>query len=946
MKTSTCQNFTLLVFFFLAWAAAAKAQNPAINSPYNQVSIVSPTAASLGKYADIPVNNHTGIPEISIPLYTVKEGNLSLPISLSYHGGGVPVMEPASWVGTGWALNAGGVITRQVMGGPDVSGTGIIARTGHFSQYGFSNYFHDSGNGSPGPNFSYFEHDIYDGEPDLYTFNFNGYVGKFYFSDDRTPVLVNGDDLKIDYYYPRENGLATSIADIDIQGFIITVPTGDKYYFGITDNLTLASNDRAKKPMEITFPFSEDHETVSDMVFSSYYLNKIVAADGVHTIKFTYASEKYSYYTVSMFPILPNVSPIIVLPPSGQPGQGGGVSVTNTKEYRLVSNNIDGVRLAQISFSNGVVDFNPSTTARTDLAGHIYADGSGGDEVANTQAKALDNISIRSSDFCKQFSFSYSYFGGDNSVIADAMWTTHTNGRTIQTDKTRLKLESILEKTCDGAVAANPWRFDYYSNFLPRRLSFAQDHWGYHNGQNNNNVLSTLIPTYTINTFTTVDGANRDAAWPAMAQGLLTKITYPTGGSSSFIFEPNDVWVDYKKNNRVLVADITVRPKTGGGTSSETVNLPFSSNPYLCTLVFNKGGSDPRGIAEFRGPSINLFANKDNLSSEKFIQPGAGNLSYTLTLNDYNVTGSMVSANARIYELVDYVHENALAGGVRINTNTTKAGPTAPDIVTTYTYRENGKSTGTLYSRPRYVSIIRNAVIADYGFFHVGGANNGLHTLGCVNPNTSPGFTYLKSPCAILPMSTTQGYHMGYDQVTVAQSGNGRINYYYHNTEYWERPNSDDVAYRNIAVNACDVTIPFQPAVPLPFDFSRGMIKEEMVFDEGGKFVKDRQYTYTYDSSKTFTPVFLCKSVAGYGLNSYYERKSYWKTQMQVIENTVAPSGYVQTTKLYKYDSPHHRQLTQATETTSTGAVLETKNKYVFDFRVAASDNLDDGITT
>jgi len=45
----------------------------------------SPTAASLGKYSDIPVSYHTGVPNISVPLYTVTEGDLQLPISLSYH---------------------------------------------------------------------------------------------------------------------------------------------------------------------------------------------------------------------------------------------------------------------------------------------------------------------------------------------------------------------------------------------------------------------------------------------------------------------------------------------------------------------------------------------------------------------------------------------------------------------------------------------------------------------------------------------------------------------------------------------------------------------------------------------------------------------------------------------------------------------------------------------
>jgi len=79
----------------------------------------SPEAASLGKYGDIPIGYHTGVPNISIPLYELKEGDVSLPISLSYHASGIRVAEVASWVGPGWALNAGGVITRAVQHVPD-----------------------------------------------------------------------------------------------------------------------------------------------------------------------------------------------------------------------------------------------------------------------------------------------------------------------------------------------------------------------------------------------------------------------------------------------------------------------------------------------------------------------------------------------------------------------------------------------------------------------------------------------------------------------------------------------------------------------------------------------------------------------------------------------------------------------------------------------------------
>lgn len=173
--------FTFYVETVAAWAQTSSA------AVYGQVAIASPTAASLGKFTDIPVSYHTGIPEVSVPLYTIKEGPLTLPISLSYHAGGIKVQEPASWVGTGWALNAGGIITRTIVGAPDESGT-TIAMKGHFSDYGYSSYLITGsvvGNSStmrPGPNDNAIANAFYDGEPDLFFFNFNGYSGKFFFS--------------------------------------------------------------------------------------------------------------------------------------------------------------------------------------------------------------------------------------------------------------------------------------------------------------------------------------------------------------------------------------------------------------------------------------------------------------------------------------------------------------------------------------------------------------------------------------------------------------------------------------------------------------------------------------------------------------------------------------------------------------------------------------------
>ncbi len=79
----------------------------------------SPEVASLMKYIDVPVSHFTGQPQIEIPIYTITEGSLSVPISLSYRGGGVKQNELPGIISKGWTLMAGMTISRTVHGLPD-----------------------------------------------------------------------------------------------------------------------------------------------------------------------------------------------------------------------------------------------------------------------------------------------------------------------------------------------------------------------------------------------------------------------------------------------------------------------------------------------------------------------------------------------------------------------------------------------------------------------------------------------------------------------------------------------------------------------------------------------------------------------------------------------------------------------------------------------------------
>lgn len=79
-------------------------------------SIVSPQTYQMLKYTETPVSYSSGLPQISIPIYSYTKDDVSLNLSLSYHAKGIKVNEISTPFGLGWNLNGLGEITRNVRG--------------------------------------------------------------------------------------------------------------------------------------------------------------------------------------------------------------------------------------------------------------------------------------------------------------------------------------------------------------------------------------------------------------------------------------------------------------------------------------------------------------------------------------------------------------------------------------------------------------------------------------------------------------------------------------------------------------------------------------------------------------------------------------------------------------------------------------------------------------
>ncbi|TAF92337.1 MAG: hypothetical protein EAZ22_00530, partial [Cytophagales bacterium] len=474
------------------------------------LSVASPNAASLGKFADIAVHYGNGLPQINIPIATVKEGELQLPIGLQYHHSGVKVEEMASWVGLGWSLNAGGVINRQVMGGPDESygsntsqkgqvptTTYFNTRTGYYADKGFRPFVPFLVCSPPsaatpinqslrvGNEFLAAALGIKDTEPDLFTFNVAGYTGKFYFDTLQQVHLLPQQDVQIEVDFdPLTKQFDT---------WTLVTPEGIRYHFGENNTYETSRTGAGSNP----YPLS-----VAELR-ASWLLTRVESADRQRNIYLSYTSEQTAFRSLA-----PEKFVAYVTPYEGptSPDQ----RINTTRNY--------GHRLSQIRSSSTEVNF-LANTLRQDVD-------------ASSTAKRLDAIQVkaRNQAACLRYQLQYDYLLSTPPAQGEGDALISTDGS--NDDFKRLRLLAVQEYSCDLAQSKPAYSFQYAGGVLPRRLSYQRDHWGYFNGRFNNN---SLIPSGITNS--TFINSNRQADATLMRRGHLTQITYPTGGFTRFTMQ-------------------------------------------------------------------------------------------------------------------------------------------------------------------------------------------------------------------------------------------------------------------------------------------------------------------------------------------------------------------------------------------------------------------------
>jgi len=442
-------------------------------------ALPSPDVAALMRYTEIPVSHSTGVPNIEVDLYKATSGKLQLPIKLTYHASGNKVQDIASVVGLGWVLQAGGAISCQALGIPDIS-------QNYFNYYKSSTDIQNkitqdinSGNGALSKDRldrMYYNND-YETMSDRYMYNFNGYSGVFRYD------LSTLTQHKIPYR-PIEIKSVTGVAAPSGE---IIIEDGTKYFFEHVENGVIGTGNYTR------------------------LLTKIVSADLTDQIQLFYKSTTDAlsqFRPLFRLTMGDNYTFEISNPESPAPDLDRAPHFTTT-----------------LSNSSYYETSNPSVldyilTKEAKIVFEYATDRVDGAKTRLIFVKIYDRYS---NEKVREVSLDQSYFG-----------TQSANNRRLRLDAVNIsgKAGSVTEKT---SFSYNTTTLPpYYTLTTPR---FKEDYWGYYNGSDS----PTLIPSeFLPDSYTqSIYGGDLNPH-PEYAQAaILQEITYPTGGKTIFEFESN-----------------------------------------------------------------------------------------------------------------------------------------------------------------------------------------------------------------------------------------------------------------------------------------------------------------------------------------------------------------------------------------------------------------------
>lgn len=529
-------------------------------SNVNQMAPVSPNAASLGRFGAMPVGHYTGTPNISIPVYEMDLDGKKIPVSISYHASGIKVAQEASVIGLGWALNAGGCITKEIKGWDD------------FRSYP-NGYYHSSWSPQCGTEnyrivddwaiWSRDEHEYYrhmenewEREPDLFHFNFAAFSGTMFFDLNNTGENTNSIAKAI--IQNEKNYLDTRFYIYE-NAWVITDASGFKYYFNTHEN-TISYQERESSNHYFTAYRPVDRKEIQPEVTTAWFLDSIVSPKK-KVIKFNYDIE-------SVFSI-PTVNERIYF-------SSTFANVSHNlqhydqyiKNYDCASSVNQQALLKSISFDDILLKF--AYSDRSDIESAL----------PGVMAKKLTEISIQNLNLpIKRITFRHSYLGNINDY-----------------SKCRLMLDTVFIK---GGICEESYKYSltYNRGELPAKNSVSWDYWGYYNGAGSPgfgeiNRLDKVGFYFMLSPPTLrpggvyVPGVDKNPNETLMQHGMLTGVTYPTGGKTTFEYEPHTFYNRFETLYKLNLKELSYAMMDNGSPMYPSPSYPFTVESGMYTSLF------------------------------------------------------------------------------------------------------------------------------------------------------------------------------------------------------------------------------------------------------------------------------------------------------------------------------------------------------------------------
>ncbi len=901
-----------LTFLFNEIIFSQSADNPRSVDELKNPIPPSPNASAMAKYGEWPVGLYTGVPQISIPIYTINESNINLPISLSYHAAGNKIGETSSWVGLGWSLLGGGSITRSINGLPDDLQKGYLEFAKEFVDR--NQLFGPIAPTSPAyPNdFDFFIKAVgegqFDSEVDNYSINILGKSYKLFLDGYGNFKTLPNSNIKITY-----NDLSTWQG---FQEFNVILEDGTKIIFGGGVNFQETTSNKRKR-------------VVSAEYITSWSVKKIILVSG-NEINFTYTAatvDHDSYFSETDFIKYPTYFPgyNVVVPEDGI--TEGKLDPVLERQWTKM------MQLSTIETNLLRLDFITESTERLDLKGG-YA------------LKEIKVFSKSSNTFIENYQFVYNYSQAVISNELPVIVGIYASEESYY--RKRLKLIKIVKNF--GLPNVEEWQLEYNNNNLPSRRSFAQDHWGFYNGATSNTSLlpniyhginpSLLAGPYdqqsmhrygffpSIHPFNNVREPNEEAT----KAEVLEKITYPTGGFSKFTYEANKMSAtrpvfmnethnaEFKKGSTANVATkvINIPEKTYVKVDLESFVTELTNTPI--TLKFEL--FDVSNVLIAKIDLMNNFAQSTKWFNIFF----SGD--YTIKLTHYYNNSQLLYFNIDdVFAKVDVSFKREtgsenyfkILGGLRIKTieSNDNVNLTTNILIKNYEYSD------ALEISPinvdKMYSYLQNSSV---NYDPPSDIREGLPCLSCfkhekINRTSSTKYSY----------GSIKGGTTGYGIVKTKTNNNGYTVSLFSN-------------YPNDLLEMSE-NFPYPPS--FDNEFKRGILLNEETFSVGNFKLKSTTNTYTYSlqnvlgvykigkqhaiskymCNQPFGPDWSPRLMCSYQGASYHLVNGIAQKD-QTIETTYDNSGNaLSTTTNYFYDNPNNTEATRIETTDSKGVTIK-----------------------